>query len=169
MKREDIFAEMFGELTVSDKIACFNEFASYYGTEPIKNMDEYEFNELCNGLTPWEIVEKFGDIDTSADYFVYVYGVYFETYDDSSIEDYIEDYVDLIYNTDRFGEWVDEIELDERCTDYFTGVIEREFGEQDEDVLYEFFNDGHYDSDAEDEENISEFKTFLEERNKNEE
>ena len=169
MKREDIFAEMFGELTVSDKIACFNEFASYYGTEPIQNMDEYEFNELCNGLTPWEIVEKFGDIDTSADYFVYVYGVYFETYDESSIEDYIEDYVDLIYNTDRFGEWVDEIELDERCTDYFTGVIEREFGEQDEDVLYQFFNDGHYDSDAEDEENISEFKTFLEERNKNEE
>ena len=169
MKREDIFAEMFGELAVSDKIACFNKFASYYGTEPIQNMDEYEFNELCNGLTPWEIVEKFGDIDTSADYFVYVYGVYFETYDESSIEDYIEDYVDLIYNTDRFGEWVDEIELDERCTDYFTGVIEREFGEQDEDVLYQFFNDGHYDSDAEDEENISEFKTFLEERNKNEE
>ena len=169
MKREDIFAEMFGELAVSDKIACFNKFASYYGTEPIQNMDEYEFNELCNGLTPWEIVEKFGDIDTSADYFVYVYGVYFETYDESSIEDYIEDYVDLIYNTNRFGEWVDEIELDERCTDYFTGVIEREFGEQDEDVLYQFFNDGHYDSDAEDEENISEFKTFLEERNKNEE
>ena len=169
MTREEIFAEMFGELTVSDKIACFNEFASYYGTEPIQNMDEYEFNELCNGLTPWEIVEKFGDIDTSADYFVYVYGVYFETYDDSSIEDYIEDYVEQIYNTDRFGQWVDEIELDERCTDYFTGDIEREFGEQDEDVLYQFFNDGHYDSYAEDEENISEFKTFLEERNKNEE
>ena len=167
MTREEIFAEMFGELTVSDKIACFNKFASYYGTEPIQNMDEYEFNELCNGLTPWEIVEKFGDIDTSADYFVY--GVYFETYDESSIEDYIEDYVEQIYNTKRFGEWVDEIELDERCTDYFTGVIEREFGEQDEDVLYEFFNDGHYDSDADDEENISEFKTFLEERNKNEE
>lgn len=167
MTREDIFAEMFGELAVSDKIACFNEFALHYGTEPIKNMDEYDFNELCNGLTPWEIVEKFGDIDTSADYFVD--GDYFETYDDSSIEDYIDDYIDLIYNTKWFGEWVDEIELDERCTDYFTGVIEREFGEQDEDVLYEFFNDGHYDSDAEDEENISEFETFLEERKKDEE
>ena len=85
MTREEIFAEMFGELAVSDKIACFNEFALHYGTEPIQNMDEYEFNELCNGLTPWEIVEKFGDIDTSADYFVY--GVYIETYDVSSIED----------------------------------------------------------------------------------
>ena len=162
MIREDIFAEMFGELAVSDKIACFNEFASHYGVEPIRNLDEYEFNDLCNGLTPWEIVEKFGDIDTSADYFVY--GVYFETYDESSIEDYIEDYVDQIYNTKWFGEWVDEIELDERCMDYFTGVIEREFGEQDEDVLYEFFNGGYYDSDADDEENISEFKKFLEER-----
>lgn len=166
MTREDIFAEMFGELTVSDKIACFNKFALHYGIEQIRNMDEYEFNELCNGLTPWEIVEKFGDVDTSADYFVD--GDYFETYDDSSIEDYIDDYVEQIYNTKWFGEWVDEIELDERCTDYFTGVIEREFGEQDEDVLYEFFNDGHYDSDAEDEENISEFKTFLEERKKDE-
>ena len=67
MKREDIFAEMFGELTVSDKIACFNEFALHYGIEQIRNMDEYEFNEMCNGLTTWEIVEKFGDIDTSAD------------------------------------------------------------------------------------------------------
>ena len=167
MTREEIFAEMFGELSVSDKIACFNEFALHYGIEQIRNMDEYDFNELCNGLTPWEIVEKFGDIDTSADYFVD--GDYFETYDYSSIEDYIEDYIDQIYNTKWFGEWVDEIELDERCTDYFTGVIEREFGEQDEDVLYEFFNDGHYDSDAEDEENISEFKTFLEERKKDEE
>ena len=167
MTREEIFAEMFGELTVSDKIDCFNKFASHYGTEPIKNMDEYDFNELCNGLTPWEIVEKFGDIDTSADYFVD--GDYFETYDYSSIEDYIEDYVEQIYNTDMFCEWVDEIELDERCMDYFTGVIEHEFGEQDEDILYEFFNDGHYDSDAEDDENISEFKTFLEERKKNEE
>ena len=164
MTREEIFAEMFGELTVSDKIACFNKFASHYGTEQIRNMDEYDFNELCNGLTPWEIVEKFGDIDTSADYFVD--GDYFETYDDSSIEDYIDDYIDLIYNTKWFGEWVDEIELDERCMDYFTGVIEREFGEQDEDVLYEFFNDGNYDSDADDEENIYEFKTFLEERKK---
>ena len=167
MTREEIFAEMFGELTVSDKIACFNKFALHYGTEPIKNMDEYDFNELCNVLTPWEIVEKFGDIDTSADYFVY--GVYFETYDESSIEDYIEDYVEQIYNTKWFGEWVDEIELDERCTDYFTGVIEREFGEQDEDVLYEFFNGGYYDSDVDDEENISEFETFLEERKKDEE
>lgn len=167
MTREEIFAEMFGELTVSDKIACFNKFALHYGTEPIQDMNEYEFNELCNGLTPWEIVEKFGDIDTSADYFVY--GVYFETYDESSIEDYIEDYVEQIYNTKWFGEWVDEIELDERCIDYFTGVIEREFGEQDEDVLYEFFNGGYYDSDAEDDENISEFETFLEERKKDEE
>ena len=167
MTREEIFAEMFGELTVSDKIACFNKFALHYGTELIKNMDEYDFNELCNGLTPWEIVEKFGDIDTSADYFVC--GVYFETYDKSSIEDYIDDYIDLIYNTKWFGEWVDEIELDERCTDYFTGVIEREFGEQDEDVLYEFFNGGYYDSDVDDEENISEFETFLEERKKDEE
>ena len=167
MTREEIFAEMFGELAVSDKIACFNEFATHYGIEPIRNMDECEFNDLCNGLTPWEIVEKFGDIDTSADYFVD--GDYFETYDYSSIEDYIDDYIDLIYNTKWFGEWVDEIELDERCTDYFTGVIEREFGEQDEDVLYEFFNGGYYDSDAEDDENISEFKTFLEERKKDEE
>ena len=163
MIREEIFAEMFGELTVSDKIACFNEFASHYGVEPIRNMEENEFNELCQGLTPWEIVEKFGDIDTSADYFVD--GDYFETYDYSSIEDYIEDYVEQIYNTDRFGKWVDEVELDERCMDYFTGVIEREFGEQDEDVLYEFFNDRYYDSNSEDVENISEFKKFLEERN----
>ena len=167
MTREDIFAEMFGELAVSDKVACFNEFASHYGVEQIQNMEEYEFNELCQGLTPWEIVEKFGDIDISDDYFVD--GVYFETYDESRIEDYIEDYVEQIYNTDRFGKWVDEIELDERCTDYFTGVIEREFGEQDEDVLYEFFNDGHYDSDNEDEENIHEFEKFLEERKKDEE
>lgn len=162
MTRKEIFAEMFGELTVSDKIACFNEFASYYGIEQIRNMEENEFNELCQGLTPWEIVEKFGDIDTSDDYFVD--GVYFETYDESGIEGYIEDYVEQIYNTDRFGKWVDEVELYERCMDYFTGVIEREFGEQDEDVLYEFFDDGYYDSNSEDVENISEFKKFLEER-----
>ena len=167
MTREEIFAEMFGELTVSDKIACFNKFASHYGTEPIQNMEENEFNELCQGLTPCEIVEKFGDIDTSADYFVD--DVYFETYDESSIEDYIEDYVEQIYNTKLFGEWVDEVELDERCMDYFTGVIEREFGEQDEDVLYEFFNDGYYDSDSEDDENISEFEKFIGERKMDEE
>lgn len=167
MTREEIFAEMFGELTVSEKVACFNEWAGHYGQEPIQSMDEYTFNELCNGLTPWEIVKKFGDVDLSADYFVY--GVYFETYDESSIEDYIEDYVGQIYNTDRFGQWVDETELNERCTDYFTGVIEEKFGEQDEDVLYKFFNEGYYDGDAEDEENISEFETFLEERKKDEE
>ena len=165
MTRQEIFAEMFGELTVSEKVECFNEFAEHYHTAPINALDEYEFNEYCEGLTPWEIVEKFGDMDTSADYFVE--DVYFTTYTESEIEDYIEDYVDQIYNTDRFGTWISDYDLDEKCEDYFTGVIEDKFGEKDEGTLCEFF-EGYYDNEAEDEENLKEFETFLKEKEETE-
>jgi hypothetical protein len=102
MTRKEIFAEMFNELNVSDKVDCYNAFAEYHRYARIERLDEYTINEMLAGMSPWDIIIKFGNMDTSADYFVE--DVYLETYSESDIEDYIADYIDQIYDVDRFDE-----------------------------------------------------------------
>lgn len=161
MTRDEIFAEKFSELTTSEQVACYNRFAEYNHYAEINPMDEYTVNELFSGMSPWEVAWKFHDVDLTADYFVE--DTYFETYSECDIyEDFILDYVDDIYRSDHFQEWITDDDLDEACTEYFTGVIEDEFGEQDEDILAEFF-DGYYDNMSEDDENLKEFRAFLDE------
>lgn len=164
MTRDEIFAEKFSELTVSEQVACYNLFAEYNHYAEIMPLDEYTVNELFGSMSPWDIAWKFRDVDLMADYFVD--DTYFETYRGCDIyEDLIIDHVDDIYRSDHFSEWISDDDLDEACTDYFTEVIENEFGEQDEDVLAEFF-DEYYDNMSEDDENLKEFRAFLEEREK---
>ena len=113
-------------------------------------------------MSPWDIITNFGDMDTSADYFVD--DVYLETYSESDIEDYIADYIDQIYDADRFVDWVDENELDDRCTEYFRGVIEENYRDVDDDIVQEFL-DEYYCNMDEDDENLEEFENLLKERN----
>lgn len=164
MTRDEIFAEKFSELTTSEQIACYNRFAEYSNYAQIMPLDEFTVNELFSGMSPWDIIWKFRDVDLTADYFVE--DTYFNTYCECSIyDDFIADYVDEIYNSDHFSEWISDDDLDDACTEYFTGVIEEEFGEQDEDVLAEFFEE-YYDNMSEDDENLKEFQAFLDERKK---
>ena len=162
MTRKEIFAEMFSELDVSAQVECFNEFADHNRYARIESLDEYTINEMLAGMSPWDIITKFGDMDTSADYFVD--DVYLETYSESDIEDYIADYIDQIYDADRFVDWVDENELDDRCTEYFRGVIEENYRDVDDDIVQEFL-DEYYCNMDEDDENLEEFENLLKERN----
>lgn len=162
MTRKEIFAEMFSELDVSEQVECFNEFADHNRYARIESLDEYTINEQLAGMSPWDIINKYGDLDTSNDYFIE--DVYVESYSDSEIVDYIEDYVDSIYDTDRFGDWVDEYELDDRCTEYFRGVIAEKYEDVDDDIVQEFL-DEYYCNMDEDDENLEEFENLLKERN----
>lgn len=167
MTRDEIFAEKFSELTVSEQVACYNLFAQYNHYAEIMPLDEDTVNELFSSMSPWDVAWKFRDVDLMADYFVD--DTYFQTYRGCDIyEDLILDNVYDIYRSDHFSEWISDDDLDEACVDYFTEVIEGEFGEQDEDVLAEFF-DGYYDNMSEDDENLKEFEAFLDERKKAEE
>lgn len=164
MTRDEIFAEKFSELTVSEQVACYNLFAQHNRYAEIMPLDEYTVNELFSGMSPWEVAWKFRDVDLMADYFVD--DTYFETYRECDIyEDLILDHVDDIYRSDHFSEWISDDDLDEACIEYFTRVIEDELGEQDEDVLAEFF-DEYYKNMSDDDENLKEFQEFLEERKK---
>lgn len=167
MTRDDIFAEKFGELTVSEQVACYNRFAECNHYAQIMPMDEYTVNDLFGGMSPWDVAWKLRDVDLTADYFVD--DTYFETYSECDIYgDFILDRIYDIYRTDRFSEWITDDDLDEACVEYFTEVIEEKLGEQDEDILVEFF-DECYDNTSEDDENLKEFEAFLDECKKAEE
>lgn len=166
MTRREIFAEMFGELTTSEQVACYNEFADGNCYTRIESLDEYTINELFAGMSPWDIAWKLRDVDLQADYFMD--DTYFETYYEGDIfSDVIEDRVDDIYDRDRFGEWIDEWELDNRCEEHIMEVLKENFPEVDEELIQTWI-DEYYENEEEDDENIESFEGFLKENEETE-
>lgn len=81
-------------MSESNMIWLHNEYCereSYYDD---RIYEYYELNEICNGMTPIEIIEKFGDL-TYCNYFKYgVYGAESADWNDVFVDDIAEYCVD---------------------------------------------------------------------------
>lgn len=117
MTRED-FIERLDGLYESDIVYLWNEYCAKnnYYENYIEYMDG--LNEACYGMSAFEIIEMYGSLDTSCEY--YINGCYgCESFDDPT--NYI-DYDDLAnyminndddLGSDLVGEWLEELKEDE--------------------------------------------------------
>jgi hypothetical protein len=86
------FADYFGELGNAEQVAIFNEYAYNTGHEPVNDIEE--FDDICAGLTPTDIVLKvrFGDFNPCHNWFVFDGYGNFESIE--NVAEWLEDYVD---------------------------------------------------------------------------
>lgn len=90
------FAEYFAEQGNAEQVAIYNEWAYNTGHEPVNFMEE--FDEICAGFTPMDIVLKarFGDFNPNHDYFTFDGYANLESIENVAewLEDYVDDMVD---------------------------------------------------------------------------
>lgn len=86
------FAEYFAEQGNAEQVAIFNEWAYSTGNEPVYYIEE--FNEVCAGFSPLDIVFKvrFGDFNPNHDYFTFDGYANLESIE--NVAEWLEDYVD---------------------------------------------------------------------------
>lgn len=85
------FAEYFAEQGNAEQVAIYNEWAYNTGHEPVNFMEE--FDEICAGFTPMDIVLKarFGDFNPNHDYFTFDGYANLESIE--NVAEWLEDYV----------------------------------------------------------------------------
>ncbi len=108
MELKDRIREVLAEFSEEDMVQVHNAFCvmNDYYEDYIEHM--YDLDEYCEGLTPTEIINSFGHINTYDDYFIAgIYGAQsFSYYDHSPVTlyDEIADYCarneDWLYNLD---------------------------------------------------------------------
>lgn len=86
------FAEYFSEQGNAEQVAIFNEWAYATGNEPINDIDE--FNEVCAGFDPLDIVYKyrFGSFNPYHGYFTFDGYANLESIE--NVAEWLEDYTD---------------------------------------------------------------------------
>jgi hypothetical protein len=103
------FAEYFAEQGNAEQVAIFNEWAYSTGNEPICYTEE--FDEICAGFTPMDIVQKvrFGSFNPFYDYFTFDGYANFESIE--NVAEWLEDYVDEMadYFEDHYRDLADVI------------------------------------------------------------
>lgn len=86
------FAEYFGEQGNAEQVAIYNEYAYNTGNEPVNFMEE--FDEVCAGFTPSDLVLKVrhGDFNPCHSYFTFDGYANLESIE--NVAEWLEDYVD---------------------------------------------------------------------------
>lgn len=86
------FAEYFAEQGNAEQVAIYNEWAYSTGNEPVNYIEE--FNEVCAGFDPLDIVFKvrFGGFNPNHDYFTFDGYANLESIE--NVAEWLEDYVD---------------------------------------------------------------------------
>ena len=103
------FAEYFAEQGNAEQVAIFNEWAYNTGNEPVNYIEE--FDEVCAGLSPLDIVFKarFGGFNPNHDYFTFDGYAKLESIE--NVAEWLEDYVDELadYYENHFRSLADVI------------------------------------------------------------
>lgn len=86
------FAEYFGEQGNAEQVAIYNEYAYATGNEPVNFMEE--FDEICAGFTPSDLVLKVrhGDFNPWHSYFTFDGYANLESIE--NVAEWLEDYTD---------------------------------------------------------------------------
>lgn len=110
------FKELFDELETSEKVSIFNSYCYEHGDadNALEAFDEEFFNTYFDGVEPIEICRAtfFGNIQSWNDDYIRfnAYGN-LESVSEFDAEDYVNDYIEDIYNCPDV--WEDYIEDDE--------------------------------------------------------
>ena len=110
------FKELFDELSTETKISIFNNYCYEHGDadDALEAFDEEFFNTYFDGAEPIEICRAtfFGNIQSWSDDYIHfnAYGN-LESVSEFDAEDYVNDYIEDIYNCPDV--WEDYIEDDE--------------------------------------------------------
>lgn len=86
------FAEYFAEQGNAEQVSIYNEYAYNNGYEPVNYMEE--FDEMCAGFTPYDLVLKVrhGDFNPYHSYFTFDGYANLESIE--NVAEWLEDYVD---------------------------------------------------------------------------
>ena len=67
--QKDFLKEKLHNMELGEKLEIAREFAINANYEC--PMETYEIDFLCEGMKPTEIIEKYGDLDTSCSYYMH--------------------------------------------------------------------------------------------------
>lgn len=119
--QKDFLKEKFSNMELSEKLGIARKFAINANYEV--PMEMYEIDCLCEGMRPLEIIEKYGDLDTSCSYYMHD-GRNYVGMDDAKLNEWCDETLDdfirykdpgdfKCWNDEEFGEWLLENHPDE--------------------------------------------------------
>lgn len=139
--QKDFLKEKFSEMELGEKLEIAREFAINANYEV--PMEMYEIDCKCAGMRPLEIIEEYGDLDTSCSYYMHD-GRNYVSMDDAKLNEWCDETLDefLGYkDPDDFKCWDDDEYSDWVCEKYGDDIYEV-FG-LDEDFPYSSDYDTH--------------------------
>lgn len=165
---ESRLTELIEGMGVDEQYEIYREYCintNNYDDEPLV-CDEYTFDSLCYGMKPSEIVENYGDIDFSWDYFIDgIYGV-----EEWCGIDYVSDVVDYIMrNEDNLTNseiWNLLDDFDKELEDYVYEICENNSTlvfEELKDLIIESIKDDFDIDNDEIESEMEEIEYFINE------
>ena len=116
--QKDFLKEKFSNMELSEKFGIAMEFAINANYEV--PMEMYEIDYQCDGMRPLEIIEKYGNLDTSCSYYMHD-GYEYVGMDDAKLNEWCNDTLDefLEYKApDDFKCWDDDEYSDWVCEKY---------------------------------------------------
>lgn len=136
--QKDFLKEKFSNMELSEKLGIAREFAINANYEV--PMEMYEIDCLCEGMRPLEIIEKYGNLDTSCSYYMHD-GYRCVSMDDAKLEEWCDE------TLDEFLDYKDPDDFE--CWDYeeFCEWISDEYGEDIYDI-FSLDDDFPYSSDC---------------------
>jgi hypothetical protein len=155
--RREIFEQMFRDLSASEQVDVYNRCAERKRYESIKVLDEFVVNEEYQNYTPWEIISAWHDCNIFDDWWVLDGMGNIETMGDDDVIDYIEDYLDTIYEHESvWNAVIDEDELNDMCAEEFREYLTKERPDATEDMI-ELFMGEYFENMCDPQENLEEF------------
>lgn len=114
--QKDFLKEKFSNMELSEKLGIAREFAINANYEV--PMEMYEIDCKCAGMRPLEIIEKYGNLDTSCSYYMHD-GYNYVDMDDAKLNEWCDETLDEFlgykdpddfkcWDDDEFSEWVCE-------------------------------------------------------------
>ena len=116
--QKDFLKEKFSNMELSEKLGIAREFAINANYEVPMKM--YEIDCLCEGMRPLEIIEKYGNLDTSCSYYMHD-GYNYVDMDDAKLNEWCDETLDefLGYkDPDDFKCWDYDEYSDWACENY---------------------------------------------------
>ena len=112
--QKDFLKEKLYDMELGEKLEIAREFAINANYEVPTEM--YEIDCLCAGMRPLEIIENYGSVDTSCDYFIHD-GQEYVGMDDNKLKEWCDETLDdfirykdpgdfKCWDEEEFGEWL---------------------------------------------------------------
>lgn len=129
MTRFEYFEERFNELTLSDKLALYNDYCSNQSNEDvIYEFDECFINEYFS--KPWDAILSvhYGHVNFTDEYVKFDGYGNLETLSHYELNELIGNYVEDIYDCGQYNDYID-------MSDYVSYEVDEDEDEEEDDEL----------------------------------